>query len=66
MRSEDPRSILKANSILPEIAADSINEALFDEFGDNVVLCEDGHLSLVNEYAEDLQLMLDNDYTEIS
>ena len=41
-------------------------KALFDEFGDNVVLCEDGHLSLVNEYAEDLQLMLDNDYTEIS
>ena len=60
LRSDDPSPILKDHRMLPELAADSINEALFDEFGDNVILCEDGHLSLVNEYAEDLQLMLEN------
>ena len=39
---------------MPSIAADTINEALFDMVGDTVLLCEDDRLSLVEDYIEDV------------
>jgi hypothetical protein len=36
-----------------------INEALFDDFGDTVLTCEDDRLSLVEDYRDDLALMLE-------
>ena len=43
---------------MPSIEADSINEALFDEFGDTVILCEDDKLFLAEDYTEDLEQYL--------
>ena len=50
--------MLREAHLTPSLAADAINEALFDEFGDVVLLCEDDRLSLVEDYTEDLSLLL--------
>ena len=52
--------ILKANHLMPSVAADAINEALFDEFGDTVLTCEDDKLVVVEDYREDLLELLQN------
>ena len=54
----DGSEILKASHQMPSIAADFINEALFDEIGDTVLICEDNRLMLVEDYIEDLKLLL--------
>ena len=45
---------LKENHLMPSIVADTINGALFDEIGDNV-LEEDGDtLAVVEDYREEI------------
>ena len=58
LREEPVEELLRANRMMPSIAADSINEALFDEFGDTVLLCEDDRLSVMEDYREDLERFL--------
>jgi len=43
---------------MPSIVADGINEGMFDEFGDTIVICDDDRLSLVEDYREDLEQLL--------
>ena len=57
LRGEDAKDIVRAHHLLPSIAADAINEALIDEFGDIVLECEDDTLSLVDEYIGDIRQM---------
>lgn len=52
--------LLREQKIMPSIAADSINEALFDEFGDTVVSCEDDRLGIVEDYREDILQYLED------
>ena len=58
LRGEDPAEMIKANHLMPSIAADFINEALIDEIGDTVLRCEDDHLTLAEDYIEDLRIIL--------
>ena len=39
---------------MPSIAADTVNEALFDEIGDNVLECDGDTLTLVEDYRDDV------------
>lgn len=55
LKEEDPSELIKDNHLMPSIVADAINEALFDEFGDTVILCENDTLILVEDYIEDLK-----------
>ncbi len=55
---EDPLELLKAHHLMPSMAADSINEALLDRVGDTVLLCEEDHLMLVDDYIEELEQIL--------
>ena len=50
--------------MLAEIAADTINEALFDEVGDTVLICEGEELALIDDYREDIIRMLGGDADE--
>ncbi len=50
--------IIQTNRLMPLIIADSINEALSDEIGDTVLLCEDDRLILVDDYIEELEQYL--------
>lgn len=43
---------------MPSVAADAINEALFDEIGDNVLECDGENITLVQDYKEDVLQML--------
>ena len=43
---------------MPSVVADTINEALFDEIGDNVLECDGNAISLVEEYRGDILRML--------
>ena len=42
----------------PREVADAINEAYFDEIGDNIVECEGDLLALVEDYAEEVKQIL--------
>lgn len=56
-------SILRAHRLMPDMTADMINEALFDEFGDSVIDCENDILSLVEDYREDLICLLGGNHS---
>ena len=58
LEGENVSDFLRENHIMPSIAADEINELLFDEFGDTVVLCKGDKLFLVDDYVEDLEQYL--------
>ena len=49
---------MRENFLTPALAADTINEVLFDEIGDNVLECTDDRITLVEDYREDLNRML--------
>ena len=54
LEDRDGSGIIRENHLMPSLVADAVNEALFDEFGDTVVLCEGDRLYLVEDYTEDL------------
>ena len=55
-RSAD--ALIAVNHLMTSVVADSINEALFDEIGDNVVECTDDGLVVVEDYAADLKSLV--------
>ena len=58
LRGESVRERITAQHGMPEIVADELNEALFDEIGDSVVECDGDELLLVEEYREDILELL--------
>ena len=50
--------VMAARHLMPEVEADEINSALFDEIGDSVVECEGGTLTLIEDYREDVARIL--------
>ena len=64
LEAGDVSEILRKNHLMPSLAADAINEALFDEFGDTVLISEDNGLFLVDDYTEDLKEFLGGNSNE--
>ena len=58
LQGESADAILKEQHLMPSIAADAINEALFDEIGDTVLECDQDALSLIEDYREDVSRIL--------
>ena len=58
LRGESPRILLRENHLLPSIAADAINDALYDTLGDIAVSCDGDELSLVEDYTKDIAQLL--------
>lgn len=52
---------IKARRLMPSVVADTINEALFDEIGDNVLECDGSTITVVEDYREDILQMLGGD-----
>ncbi|MBO4851764.1 MAG: TerB N-terminal domain-containing protein [Prevotella sp.] len=50
--------ILSTRHLLPSVVADAINEALFDEIGDNIVEYDGVSLTLVEDYEDDARALL--------
>ena len=49
---------LKSDHLMASVAADSINEALFDEIGDNVLECDGDSIILIDDYADDTRQLI--------
>ena len=49
---------LRENYLMPSVVADSINEAFFDEIGDNVLECDGDTIAIVEDYREEILQML--------
>ena len=43
---------------MASVAADTMNEALFDEIGDNVLECDGENITLIEDYREDILQIL--------
>lgn len=54
LRGENADALIKEAHLMPSLAAEEINERLFDETGDNVIECENDTLTIVEDYREDL------------
>ena len=52
------QELMTANRLMPSIVTDTINEAFFDEIGDNILECEGDRLSLVEDYIEDVRAII--------
>lgn len=61
MRGEPVAGLIRQKALMPSVVADAINEAFFDEIGDNVLTCEGDEIALVEDYREDLELILEGD-----
>ncbi len=59
MRGEPVAGLIRQKALMPSVVADAINEALFDEIGDNVLSCEGDEIMLVEDYREDLERILE-------
>ena len=49
---------IKAAHLMPSVVADTINAALFDEIGDNVIECDGKTLAIIEDYVEDIAEIL--------
>ncbi len=58
LQEEPIEPYIKANHLMPAVVADTINEALFDELGDNVLECDGNTITVVEDYREDILQML--------
>ena len=58
LSGESVRAFLAERHEMPEIAADSINEILFEEIGDSAVDCDGEDITLIEDYREDVMRIL--------
>lgn len=54
LRGEPIKTYIKANRLMPSVVADTINEALFDEIGDNVLEYDGDTITVVEDYRDDV------------
>lgn len=54
----DPAAALRSAGVLVSVAADSINEKLFDLFGDTVIVFEGDNPVLLEDYTDELKGMI--------
>ena len=61
MRGESAAELIRKRFLMPSVVTDTINEALFDEIGDNVLECDGDEITLVEDYREELTLILNGE-----
>lgn len=64
VRGEPVEPLLQAGHRMPSVVADTINEALFDEIGDNVLECDGSTITLVEDYREDILQCMEAEVNE--
>ena len=58
LKGEDVQTLIRQKRLMPSVIADTINERFYEEIGDTVVLCENDILHIVEDYREDLEMIL--------
>ena len=61
IRGESVDEAIKARHLMPSVVADTINGALFDEIGDNVLECDGSAITVVADYREELLQLFEGD-----
>ena len=51
---KDYKQLIKSNNLFTSIITDSINDAFFEDIGDNILECEGDEIYLVEDYREDV------------
>lgn len=54
LRGDSIAAILKDGHLMPSVVADTINENLFDDIGDNVLECDGDTITLVEDYRDEI------------
>ena len=54
LQDQSVDGLIREQHLMPAIVADTINEALFEEIGDNVLEWDEDHLILIEDYRADL------------
>ena len=62
MRGEPVAGMIREKALMPSVVTDAINEALVDEIGDSGLMCEGDEITLIEDYREDLELLLEGDH----
>lgn len=58
LRGQSADVLIKSNRLMPSLVTDTINEALFDEIGDNVLECDGDRITVVENYIGDVLELL--------
>ncbi len=58
LQGDSGKAYIKEHHLMPSVAADAINEALFDEIGDNVLECDGENITVLEDYRDDIMQML--------
>lgn len=61
MKGEPVQELIRSARLMVSVVTDRINEALFDEIGDNVLECDGDGITLVEDYREDVAFILGGD-----
>ena len=62
LNNESVTSYISAHHLMFTIVAETINEALFDEIGDNIIECDDKVMSVVDDYRDDVKKLINGSY----
>ena len=58
MRGETADGQIRSAHLMPALVTDTINEAFYDEIGDNILECDGDIISLIEDYREDIAAIL--------
>ena len=58
IRGEFAEERIRYHHLMPAIVTDTINEAFFDEIGDNILECDGDTITVVEDYKEDVEALL--------
>jgi hypothetical protein len=62
LRGEPVAERIRSGHLLASVVTDTINEALLEEIGDNVLECDGDKITLVEDYREDLEEILEGEH----
>lgn len=54
LRGLPAEDLIKSRRLMPSVVADTVNGALFDEIGDNILECDGDRITLIEDYREEV------------
>ena len=58
LRGETAEGQIRSAHLMPALVVDTINEAFYDEIGDNILEYDGNEISLIEDYREDVAAIL--------
>ena len=58
LRGETAEGQIRSSHLMPALVVDTINEAFYDEIGDNILEYDGNEISLIEDYREDIAAIL--------